>query len=98
VEIKRRKESDEVVGQIQRYMSWVDEHLAKGRRVRGIIVTSDTDKKLEYSRMGSKYQIDILPFGTSPPTDDNLKHCNNCGRPNPKSARYCQGCGKLLWM
>lgn len=41
VELKKGKDSHKAIGQIQLYMSWVNEHIAKaeGKRVRGIIVT-----------------------------------------------------------
>ena len=50
IEAKKGKESDKVVGQILRYMGWIKRKLAqKGQRVRGIIVVSEYDERLDYS-------------------------------------------------
>jgi len=47
IELKRGRSSDRVVGQIARYITWVEERLARGEkiRVRGIIVGRDFDKQ-----------------------------------------------------
>jgi len=47
IELKKGKTSDDVVGQIARYMGWIGEH--KSKDVRGIIVTSETDERLYYA-------------------------------------------------
>jgi len=48
VELKRNRGSDQVVGQLLRYMGWVkQEH--PGQRVRGIIVCERADEALEYA-------------------------------------------------
>ena len=47
VELKKGKTSDDVVGQIARYMGWIAEH--KSKDVRGIIVSSETDERLHYA-------------------------------------------------
>ncbi|OLS22506.1 MAG: Endonuclease NucS [Candidatus Heimdallarchaeota archaeon LC_3] len=49
IELKVKRTSDHVVGQIQRYMAWVKRHLANGKSVRGIIVTLSANNKLQYS-------------------------------------------------
>lgn len=51
IELKRGRESDKVVGQVGRYLTWVIERLAKGnsKRVRGIVVGSDFDHKFALS-------------------------------------------------
>jgi hypothetical protein len=50
MELKLDKPSDSVVGQLQRYMGWVKQHLAnKGENVRGVIIAKDLDKKLKYA-------------------------------------------------
>ena len=98
IELKRGKESDKVVGQIQRYMAWVSENLAKNKQVRGIIALKEYDQKLEYAVKGSKFPIEIKIFGKEPPVEKNIKYCPRCGKPNPKSAKYCIKCGKEFWM
>jgi len=50
IELKRGRTSDKTVGQILRYMSWVEENVAeKGQNVRGIIIANDIDKALSYA-------------------------------------------------
>jgi len=49
VELKKGQISDKVVGQTQRYIGWVRENLAKGNRVRGIIIARDFDDKLRFA-------------------------------------------------
>jgi RecB family endonuclease NucS len=50
IELKKGKESDKVIGQIQRYMGWIKKNLAKkGEEVRGIIIANSYDEKLIYA-------------------------------------------------
>ena len=50
VETKKGKESDKVVGQIQRCMGWITRNLAKnGENVRGIIIVNECDEWLDYA-------------------------------------------------
>lgn len=52
IELKRNQSSDDTVGQVQRYMGWVFENLAKkGDAVRGLIVSREKDDKLKYALM-----------------------------------------------
>jgi hypothetical protein len=50
VELKRGRPTDQVVGQLARYMGWLRNHLAApGQSVEGIIVAHDIDPKLQYA-------------------------------------------------
>jgi len=50
IELKRGRGSDKVVGQIMRYMGWVQENLCnEGDSVKGMIICKEKDKKLEYA-------------------------------------------------
>ena len=49
IELKKGRSSDAVVDQVLRYMGWVQENLADGFSVRGIIIVKDKDEKLEYA-------------------------------------------------
>lgn len=50
IEIKKGSEtSDEVVGQLARYMGWVKENLAKNKNVIGIVISGGYDEKLRYA-------------------------------------------------
>lgn len=53
IELKVSKGYDRVVGQILRYMGWIERNLADGKEVRGIIVAADIseDLKLATSRV-----------------------------------------------
>ncbi len=47
IELKRDRSSDEVVGQLARYVGYVKKHFLKpGKRVRGIVVTHEADERL----------------------------------------------------
>lgn len=48
IELKKGQTSDETIGQISRYMGWVEEKL-NDKNVRGIIIANGFDKKLEYA-------------------------------------------------
>lgn len=51
IELKKGKSGDVVMGQILRYMGWINEKLAspKGYSVRGIIILREKDERLEYA-------------------------------------------------
>jgi Endonuclease NucS C-terminal domain len=50
VELKRGRPTDQVVGQLARYMGWLRQHFAApGQSVEGIIVAHDIDPKLQYA-------------------------------------------------
>jgi hypothetical protein len=50
IELKKGRNSDAVVGQILRYMGWIGKHKAlKGEKVRGIIITGDSDDRIKYA-------------------------------------------------
>ena len=50
VELKRDQSSDVTIGQVLRYVGWVDTHLAKpNERVKGLIISHKGDKKLFYA-------------------------------------------------
>jgi RecB family endonuclease NucS len=48
-ELKRSRGSDKVVGQVTRYMGWVNETIGKGKKVTGIIVAKSIDEKMKYA-------------------------------------------------
>lgn len=49
IELKVDRGPDEVCGQIMRYVGWVKRHLAKGRRVRGLIIARHISDKIRYA-------------------------------------------------
>ncbi|HKP73692.1 MAG TPA: endonuclease NucS domain-containing protein, partial [Pyrinomonadaceae bacterium] len=50
IELKRGRSSDSAVGQVLRYIGWVDENLAKpGQKTRGIIIAKEVDDALKYA-------------------------------------------------
>lgn len=53
IELKRGRSSDSAVGQVLRYIGWVDENLAKpGQKTRGIIIAKEVDDALRYAVKG----------------------------------------------
>ncbi|WP_179299522.1 endonuclease NucS domain-containing protein [Rubrivirga marina] len=54
IELKRAQSSDQTIGQVLRYVGWVEEHLAEdGEGVRGLIVAHDADLGLLYALRGA---------------------------------------------
>lgn len=53
IELKVSRGYDRVIGQLLRYMAWIEQNLANGKKVRGVIVASDItdDLKLASSRV-----------------------------------------------
>jgi restriction system protein len=50
IELKKGRPSDQVVGQVLRYMGWVKKNLcSKGEAVRGLVICSEPDPKLSYA-------------------------------------------------
>jgi len=50
IELKKGRNSDNVVGQLLRYMGWIRKHKARpGENVRGIIITGATDDRIKYA-------------------------------------------------
>lgn len=50
IELKREKSSDTVVGQVLRYMGWVQKHLAEtDEQVEGLVVATEGDPQLHYA-------------------------------------------------
>jgi len=50
IELKREKSSDAVVGQVLRYMGWVQKHLIEdGEAVEGLVVATEGDPQLHYA-------------------------------------------------
>lgn len=47
IELKKGRPSDQVVGQILRYMGWVKKNLCKdGQGIKGVVICRDPDPKL----------------------------------------------------
>jgi restriction system protein len=65
IELKKARTSDQVVGQILRYMGWVKKNLCKeGQSVRGIVICRDSDEKLSYALdVASEIGIEIKYYG-----------------------------------
>jgi hypothetical protein len=65
IELKKNQTSDDTIGQLTRYMGWLEEHKTKNGTAKGIIIASAYDKKLYYALKKVKdvevytYQIDF---------------------------------------
>ncbi|ASS73640.1 hypothetical protein CIG75_00695 [Tumebacillus algifaecis] len=49
IELKNNKTTDQVLGQIARYIGWVKQHLAQGKAVHGLIITPQCSEQLRYA-------------------------------------------------
>lgn len=65
IELKKGRPSDQVVGQILRYMGWVKQNLCKdGQGVKGLVICSDPDTKLSYA-LTMTQNIDVRYYSVS---------------------------------
>lgn len=48
-ELKLSRGADHALGQLLRYMGWIKENMAKGKKVHGIIVANKMDEKIRYA-------------------------------------------------
>jgi len=65
IELKKGKSSDQVVGQILRYIAWIKENEAKQEdKVRGLIITQDQNEKLKYSIKATE-NIELMNYSVS---------------------------------
>ncbi|MDI6768951.1 MAG: endonuclease NucS [Anaerolineales bacterium] len=65
IELKKGRPSDQVVGQILRYMGWVKQNLCKsGQGVKGLVVCRDPDPKLSYA-LEMTNNIDVRYYSIS---------------------------------
>jgi hypothetical protein len=49
IELKKNQTSDDTVGQLTRYMGWLEEHKTNGEPTRGIIIAAQYDNRLHYA-------------------------------------------------
>jgi restriction system protein len=65
IELKKGRPSDQVVGQVLRYMGWVKKNLCvTGQGVKGLVICSDPDPKLSYALEMTK-NIDVRYYSVS---------------------------------
>jgi restriction system protein len=65
IELKRDKSPDEVVGQLCRYLGWVQEHLAKDiQKVKGIICVHRSSEKLRLA-VSAVSTVDLFEYTLS---------------------------------
>ena len=65
IELKKGRSSDDVVGQILRYMGWVKEHLCKvNQSVKGLIICKEPDPRLSSAIKMTK-RIDVKYYSVS---------------------------------
>lgn len=62
IELKRDQSSDKTIGQVLRYMGWVDQNLAEnGEEVFGLIISHSADKAMQYALKHTR-NIDIMLY------------------------------------
>ncbi len=49
IELKKNQTSDDTIGQLTRYMGWLEEHKTNGQPTRGIIIAAQYDDRLHYA-------------------------------------------------
>jgi hypothetical protein len=49
IELKKNQTSDDTVGQLARYMGWLQEHKTNGKPTKGIIIAARYDERLHYA-------------------------------------------------
>jgi restriction system protein len=65
IELKKGRPSDQVIGQILRYMGWVKQNLCIGEQaVKGLIICHDPDPKLSYA-LDMTNNIDVRYYSVS---------------------------------
>jgi len=65
IELKKGRPSDQVVGQILRYMGWVKKNLCKdGQTVKGLVICRDPDSKLSFA-LEMTNNIDVRYYSVS---------------------------------
>lgn len=65
IELKKGRPSDQVVGQILRYMGWVKKNLCNnGQAVKGLVICRDPDPKLSYA-LTMTNNIDVRYYNVS---------------------------------
>jgi hypothetical protein len=65
IELKKGKSNDVVVGQILRYMGWVNDNLANtDQMVRGIVIAKESDEKMQYA-LKMVQNIDLYLYNVS---------------------------------
>lgn len=63
IELKRGRSSDVVVGQLLRYMGWVQENLiGEGEAVKGIVIAGDADDRLRYALKLLADKVTLLTY------------------------------------
>lgn len=72
VELKKGRNSDDVVGQLSRYMGWVMEN--RNKKVRGIIVVGEPDERLKYSILPFRGNVKIKYYKVKFEVTDNYQN------------------------
>ncbi|WP_186194017.1 endonuclease NucS domain-containing protein [Burkholderia gladioli] len=74
-ELKLGRGPDAALGQVQRYMGWIEHHVAKGKTVSGVIVANSISDKLKYAGkvaprvqlMEYRLSVDLAPVALTVP-------------------------------
>lgn len=73
IELKKNQTSDDTVGQLTRYMGWLEEHKTNGTLTKGIIIAAQYDNRLHYALKKVKdvevylYRVDFKLQGFAKP-------------------------------
>lgn len=61
IELKKNQSSDDTIGQIARYMGWVETHLSGGVQSKGLIIAGKYDERLFYA-MKKIHDIEVFIY------------------------------------
>jgi restriction system protein len=61
IELKKNQTSDDTIGQLTRYMGWLEEHKTQGKATKGIIIASAYDQKLRYA-LRKVQDVDVYTY------------------------------------
>lgn len=63
IELKRGRSSDDVVGQVLRYMGWIEANLAQdGEAVRGMIILGEPNEKIRYALVAARADVRLYSY------------------------------------
>ena len=62
IELKLSRGSDQAIGQLMRYMSWVEDRIANGRKVNGIIVAQSIDDRLKRAARMIPSRVELFEY------------------------------------
>jgi Endonuclease NucS len=73
IELKKNQTSDDTIGQLTRYMGWLEEHKTNGKPTKGIIIAAQYDTRLHYALKKVK-DVEVYLYRVSFKLDEFRPH------------------------